>query len=286
VFCQWVPPHALEPEVFDAVVGAFAQSFEWSSAWLFGTQVLLLGSEKAPQLDARRFEVDDDLHRALDELGVATASGLRARFVCDLAAWPMVARPLTDVDPWIAWRGQARGLAILQWLPANLERLLAIANDPPWPDADAREAQLVRALHEARLAKARTEFEIRAGSLGADQARARSIDALLPFGADARSDAEVREFLGEVDYLLALRKGVEALQRGTDAVQPLLRAAELRPERADSHLYLGLALTRAGSAEGARAALAKARELCPRIAETAAGKFALELGLAREAFGD
>jgi tetratricopeptide (TPR) repeat protein len=127
---------------------------------------------------------------------------------------------------------------------------------------------------------------MRAGSLGAEQAHAQSIEPLLAFGVDARTDAEVREFLGEVDYLLALRKGVEALQRGADAVQPLLRAAELRPERADSHLYLGLALTRAGVAEGARAALKKARELCPRIAETSAGRFALELGLARDALGD
>jgi len=283
VFCQWVPPHALEPEVFDAVLGAFAESFEWSSAWLFGTQVILLGAEAPPTLDARRFEVDGELHRALDELGVATASGLRARFVCDLAAWPKIARPLTDVDPWIAWRAQARGLVILTWLPANLERLLAIAGEPPWPDADTQSAKLVHALHEARLAKARTEYELRAGQLTSEQAGAQSLAALSPFGAAARGDAEVREFLGEIEYLLALRKGVDALQHDTDAVQPLLRAAELRPERADSHLYLGIALTRAGSAQAARAALAKARELCPRIADTSAGHFAQELGLERAA---
>jgi spermidine synthase len=283
VFCQWVPPHALEPEVFDAVLGAFAESFEWSSAWLFGTQVILLGAEQPPALDPRRFEVDDELHRALDELGVANASGLRARFVCDLDAWPKIARPLTDVDPWIAWRSQPRGLAILTWLPDNLERLLAIAGDPPWPDVDPRGAKLVRALHEARLAKARTEYEMRAHAMTAERARAQSIEPLVPFGAAARDDAEVREFLGEIEYLAALRKGVDALQQGTDAVQPLLRAAELRPERADSHLYLGLALTRNGVAGGARAALAKACELCPRIADTPAGQLALGLGLTRAA---
>ena len=28
--CQWVPPHALEPATFEAVLDAFARSFTWS----------------------------------------------------------------------------------------------------------------------------------------------------------------------------------------------------------------------------------------------------------------
>ena len=63
------------------------------------------------------------------------------------------------------------------------------------------------------------------------------------------------------------------------AVVALVSAAELRPERADCHLYLAVALQRNGAATAARAAWAKAHELCPDIMETKQGKRALALGL-------
>src|SRR4029077_17718913 len=53
--CQWVPPHALEPETFDAVLEAFGRSFAWSGAWLCGTQVVLVGGASAPELAVSRF---------------------------------------------------------------------------------------------------------------------------------------------------------------------------------------------------------------------------------------
>ena len=75
-----------------------------------------------------------------------------------------------------------------------------------------------------------------------------------------------------------------SLGQTSAALGDLVRAAELRGERADVHLYLGTALALSGVQDGARAALRRARELCPRLDETPPGRRAFELGLLRGAW--
>jgi hypothetical protein len=67
------------------------------------------------------------------------------------------------------------------------------------------------------------------------------------------------------------------------ALEPLLTAAESRPERADVHLYTAVALGRIGS-PAASSALARALELCPRLASTSEGARARGLGLSDAAW--
>jgi spermidine synthase len=308
--CQWVPPHALEPATFDAVLDAFARSFQWSSVWLFGTQVILVGAERAPELDARRFEgMSDDLRSALVELGIATPRGLLARLssVGGLAPErsrdltdpersreltdPERSRELTDDDPWIAYRPRRRGVALLADLPANLRAVRARESDPPpsWLAAAGPGAGVtlagVRTLHLASEAHAREEARTRGAQIqpspgdpdcAASLARARK---LCP------EDPELLELEREIRFLDALRRGVSALSadrspNGARAALPdLVTATELRAERADVHLYTAAALSLLDS-PAATKALDAALERCPRIAETSEGRRARALGLA------
>jgi spermidine synthase len=118
--CQWVPPHALEPAVFDAVVDAFVYAFPHTSLWLFDTQLVLIGADDPATLDARRFPDAGPLRLALTELGVAGAPRLAAHRVGEGDTWPRGARPLTDADPWVLYRPRRTGAALLADLPHNL----------------------------------------------------------------------------------------------------------------------------------------------------------------------
>jgi spermidine synthase len=273
VFCQWVPPHALEPRVFDAVVAAFAEAFRWSSAWVFGTQVLLLGTDAEPRLDAGRFPAAGALRDALGELGLATPAGVRARYVADLSGWPRAPRPVSDADPWIAWRRKPSGSQVLGWLAENLESLARASGEPPWA-ADERGDELAaatRAVRAARAAHARREREIRSGTAAASVEQILAPLRALP--AAERSDPEVQDFVAEVEFLAALRSGAASLQAGggREALEALVRAAELRPERADVHGYLAVALERAGRTDAAAAAWERALRACPGFERTPAG---------------
>jgi spermidine synthase len=291
LFAQWVPPHAMPSDVCAAVVDAFARSFEWSSAWLFGTQLILLGGAGAPELDAARFEElqeasQQELRAALEALGLANADGLRARWVGDLRYWPRSERALRDADPWIVWRSRRADPPVLEWLPRNLELITTHASEPPWPAADADDglARAVRGLREARIALGWREARRRRGESDGREGREIAATALGELDGPASSDGEIRAFLEEVEFLDALRRGVAALAAGDarGALRDCLRAAELRPERGDTHLYLATVFSALGEARAAAAALAKATELCPRWRETAAGQRALRLGLRAE----
>jgi spermidine synthase len=276
--CQWVPPHALEPDVFEAVLGAFARSFAWSSAWTFGTQVLLLGGEREPAVVPARFPdgAAPELARALHDLGLDSADRLFLRFGCPLERWEdSGGRELSDDDPWIAFRRKPGGVGALGWLAENLAAIEGAV--PPAGDLGPG----FRAYRSARIEHARGELLQRTGALSASDARARVLTALAPALEAAGDDPEVLEFRAELDFLHHLRQGVALAQRGraSDAVRSLVQAVELRPERGDAHLYLGTTLALAGEERLARAALAQARELCPRILETPAGRRALDLGL-------
>jgi spermidine synthase len=278
--CQWVPPHALEPLVFDAVVEAFTRSFEASSVWLFGAQVILLGGAEHPEFDPLLFPGADgaigapELPEELDALGLESVAGLSARRVADGARWPAAPRPLTDADPWITFRAKPEGLPVLGWLPLNLERVLDLGEEPVGARAGS-----VRALARARVVHARAERDLRTGARAPGELRAAVDQALRPALQDA--DAEVADFVRDVRFLRAIRDGVSRLAQSDPraASAALIDAADLAPERADVHLYLALALQQLEVGEGARAALERARELCPRILETPAGARALSLGL-------
>lgn len=289
--CQWVPPHALSPEVFEAVVQAFTSSFPWSSLWLFGTQLVLVGAEEQPRLDPARFPGTGEgaLARELAELGIADPAGLLARFVGSGERWPPPERALRDADPWVVHAAMPRGPGLLALLPRNLALLRERESAPPlaWSLAsEASELELARAfaaLRRAREAQAVLVAE-QAGLALAPSLR-RDLDRELALAQRlAPADPELAAFARELEHSRARLAGLAALSldpspAGARAALPqLLRAAELRPERADAHLFVAVALERMGELEAARAALRRAREQCPRIALTPPGLQARRLG--------
>lgn len=288
VFAQWVPPHAMPPEVCASVVAAFARSFEWSGAWLAGTQLILLGAERAPSFAQERFDgLDPQLLRALAEVGCDAPSAVLARQVAELASWPTPPRELTDDDPWIVWRARGSDPPTLEWLPRNLELATAspatLATSLPFSsERDAVELRAtLAALREARIASAWSEARRRAGSRSEPDALELAAAAFGPRLERARAEPEVALFLAEAEFLDALRRGVAALAQGDAraALRDTVRAAELRGERADVHLYVAACLARMGERAAAQAALARAERTCPRWRETAVGQRALRLGL-------
>jgi spermidine synthase len=281
--CQWVPPHALEPAVFEAVVGAFADSFPDASLWLFDTQLLLVGAEQPPALAPERFPAGGPLHDALAALGAGDPAHLAAHRVGGGAAWPRPARSLTDADPWIIYRPRRRGPELLADLPRNLRALAAIESPPAAAGATAAELWSgQRALARARAAHAWDEAVARGASC--DEPLRPSAAAELEEAARrlGRDDPALRAFAEELRFLDALRDGVARLSAGDAraAVPELVTAAELRPERGDVHLYLSAALQEVGAGDGARAAWKAAHERCPRILQTSAGARVLALGFA------
>jgi spermidine synthase len=289
LLCQWVPPHALEPATFDAVLDAFLSTFEWSGVWLFGTQVILVGGTQRPSLErVANAVVDDHLGGVLEALGIDGAAGVAAHFVAEGSAWPASARPLRDADPWVVYRPRRRGALVLGDLPHNLARLRSIEAGLPAPWAAALSAE-----DEARVAGGRALRRAREAQ-GAEEALARGVllDAVVLRDAEtelARARALDPDAPGlalleeERRFLRALRSGVSLLRdpsasSARDALAELLVAAELRDERADVHLYLAVALERVGSS-AAGAALRTALDLCPNLARTAPGRRAVELGL-------
>lgn len=279
ILCQWIPPHALAPETFDALLHAFASSFEHADAWLFGTQVVLIGSERELSVDPARLERQNPACRAaLAELGLADVDGIASRHVGSLVGFPAPPRTLSDEDPWIAWRRKPQGLAVLEWLPQNLERLEQLRSPLPW--GGSKDAALA-SLREARIAQAWAEVELRRRTMTPEAARERSLLNLEAIPSAQRNDPEVRAFVDEVEFLFGLRSGIAALTGGDPraALVALLRSAELRPERGDVHAYVALALWAGGNEPAARKAAARAVQTCPRIAETPAGQRCMTLGL-------
>jgi spermidine synthase len=313
LLCQWVPPHALEPASFEAVVGAFTSAFEWSSAWVFGTQVLLLGGRAAPQPSPRRFPTDGgDLQAELRGLGLDSLPGVLARFVLTGAAWPAPERPLRDLDPWILYRPRRRGSVLLADLPLNLATLRERREELPlewWVGLEEgargplaavallREVREVRAASDA-LTRIRAEAGAEGGWLDADRAsrltalvlgrtsRREQEGLLLEAAQLAPDEAGLLRFEAQLEFEDGLRQGLGALLRSSseaaagDAAQALMRSVALRPERADAHAYLAIALERLGS-ERARVELAEALRLCPRLQQTSAGKWLTRLGAVR-----
>ena len=287
LLCQWVPPHALEPETFDAVVGAFRSSVPDAEVWLFGTQVVLIGGKlPAPQPADRLEQLPEALAAELTALGLGTRVDLYAHRVGE--AWDLEPpdRPLTDADPWVIRRPRRSGLVLLGDLPLNLATLRAVET-PPEVEFTPDESQALasrwlgqRALARAREARAVADLMARGGP---------PLDGPWP---DLDTELGLAEehlgpghpslvvFVDELRFLDALSLGVSRLGRGevSSTLEPLTTAAELRPERGDVHLYLACALQRAGADAAAAAAWGAARERCPRILETPAGRRVLDLG--------
>jgi spermidine synthase len=286
LLCQWVPPHALAPEPFDAVLAAFCQSFPWSGVFLFGTQVVLLGADAEPALDPGRFPAPGtDLYAALAPLGLEDAAGVLARYVTGGSSWPLVPRPLTDRDPWIVYRRTRTGAQHLADLPRNLARLRTLEEFPPsaWTVtagvAGLERLEQVRTLHHAREAWRRWDME-RRGLRAPGEGPGATLDVWLARLRDA-DDPEVQQFRRQVEFDAMRTGGVLdlAAKRHPEALAKLTTAIELRPGRADLHLFMALVAQRLGHAERALRAWEKALGLCPRILETPQGQRALQLGL-------
>jgi hypothetical protein len=293
ILCQWVPPHALEPATFDAVLDAFASANPWSGVWVHGTQVILIGADAEPAFSAARFPgATTALGRDLGALGLGSPADVIARYCGSAGALRGTTRALSDADPWIVHRARRRGAELLLDLPTNLARLRAL--DPQasarWTNAAGSTAADRRAgiaaLRVAREVHAIGEATLRGARrvLGPD---ATLEESLVLARAHAGDDPEVRAFEDEIAFLDALRRGVALLATEQSkavaqaALEPLVRAAEKRPERGDVHLYVSIALELVGSA-AAEKAFTRALESCPRIALTNEGRRAQRLGLSSE----
>ncbi len=286
LLCQWVPPHALAPATFDAVLGAFCESFPWSGVFLFGTQVVLLGSDIEPALDPARFPgAASELHGVLAPLGLEDPAGVLARYVTSGTGWPEADRPLTDRDPWIVYRTQRSGAQRLADLPINLARLRDLEELPPsaWTvtagAAGLERLEQVRTLHHARESWRRWDlgrFGLSAPGEGPGGALEVWLDRL-----GEGDDPEIQQFRRQVKFDAMRTGGVQDLAAGrySEALAKLTTAIELRPERADLHLFMALVAQRLESAELALRAWERALGLCPRILETPQGQKAQQLGL-------
>ncbi|MFT7676502.1 MAG: spermidine synthase [Planctomycetota bacterium] len=282
IMCQWVPPHALRPETFEAVLAAFSQAFPWSSVFLFGSQVILIGGEQQPALSALRIPSTGAAAVALRNLGLVDPAGIAARYVT--GAWPAVERPLTDADPWVLFAPKAPGREIIQWLPNNLASLRARESDPPagWELAHtqaARERRAgVRALHRAREAFERERFRL---------PQVAGLQAFRTHAAEAArslsGDPEWLHLARTAAFESARQEGLLLLRSGSwkGAMERLLSAAEIRPERADIHLYVALAADGLRDTQAALGALRHSLRLCPGLLETAPGQVATQIGFSK-----
>ncbi len=286
LLCQWVPPHALEPKVFDAVLAAFVEAIPWSGVFLFGTQVVLIGGQAEPALLPRRFPREDsELFSLLAPLGLDRPSGVLARFVLSGESWPQVERPLTDTDPWILFGRSRSGAERLSDLPINLGRLRSLEGQAPltWIVSAGPEAldrlKAVRTLHRARESWQRRDLLRR----GVELELAGPEDSLEELVAQLSSsdDPEVLLF-GRLTRFEGARTGaVSDLAQGRfeEAMAKLIDAIDLRPQRGDLHLYMALAAQGLEEPAIALRAWERALALCPRILETPQGLIAQRLGL-------
>ena len=137
----------------------------------------------------------------------------------------------------------------------------------------------VRTLHHAREAWRRWDLERRGMSVPGEGPGA-ALDVWLARLGDG-DDPEVQQFRRQVKFDAMRTRGVKDLAAGrhSEALAKLTTAIELRPERADLHLFMALVAQRLGSAELALRAWERALELCPRILETPQGQRAQQLGL-------
>ncbi|MFT5052885.1 MAG: spermidine synthase [Chlamydiales bacterium] len=288
--CQWVPPHALAPDLFDAVLDAFARSFPWSGVFLFGTQVVLLGADELPQLEDARFDpADVELASTLEGLGLSTPAGCAARFVTSGDAWPRGPRRLRDSDPWIVYPQPAPGAARLLDLPRNLAHLRRreVPLPAPWAravgDPGLEHLAALRLLHRAREVRAlqRAARFGRHPEIPSDPALASLEDYRAALEARIPDDPERLQLERALTFDAARDAGILALSQGQPraALTPLLDAVDQRPRCADLYLFLAVALQRTGDHEHARDAIERAIELCPRVLETQQGQAALRFGL-------
>jgi spermidine synthase len=286
LLCQWVPPHALSPAAFDAVLDAFTRSFEWSGVFLYGSQVILLGGSARPTLDPRRFpEEGTELWRALADIGMQEPAGCIARLVTEGEHWPRVPRPLTDADPWILYRERERGTLPFLDLPQNLATLRHASEGgrASWDLLlDARglaTVRVVETLHRAQEAWARRWAELN-GRASAPDAELEPLEAnRARLESAVEKDPEAHAFLTEVRLQELRLEGARALGAAQPAValRAFLDAIDLAGRRADLHLLAAVALEDLGEEPAARAAAERAFSLCPRLLETLPGRKTLEL---------
>ena len=270
ILVQWVPTHALEPQACAGLLDTFAAAFPHAAAFVAGTQTILVGSDRPLRCVPAAFDGPPELRAALAELGLASPAAVQDACAGALAV-EIGARLVRDADPWIVHAPRRSGAALLSDLPDNLlalRRRCAPLDLGGGAGAGARAAvRLARerfARETALLAAARAPAEPAQVDWRGALAEARALDA---------DDAELRTFEAEAKWTLGLREGVSILltrrgqESGREALQPLLDAAEARPQRADVHAWVAVALDRAGSG-AASAAARKALELCPGLART------------------
>jgi spermidine synthase len=269
LLCQWIPPHALEPRSFQAVLRSFQRAFPWSGVWLFGTQLVLIGSEQRVVPQAQRFLLTAELGEQLRALGLDGAERVEQALVL-ASSHPPMEPGLSDEQPWIIYAPRRSGAQLLLDLPRNLDTLLKLRTEPASGAAGHRwRARIAFACEQARLRDA-SDPALDGYDLEAELDAARKLEP---------DSAELAALEREIGFVTRLRTAVALLENEPrSALQLLLDAERLDGQRADVHLYIAVALHKLGS-KAAPKALSRARELCPRIAQTREGQRARALGL-------
>jgi hypothetical protein len=177
---------------------------------------------------------------------------------------------LSDEQPWIIYAPRRSGAQLLLDLPRNLDTLLKLRTEPASGAAGHRwRARIAFACEQARLRDA-SDPALDGYDLEAELDAARKLEP---------DSAELAALEREIGFVTRLRTAVALLENEPrSALQLLLDAERLDGQRADVHLYIAVALHKLGS-KAAPKALSRARELCPRIAQTREGQRARALGL-------
>ncbi len=296
LLCQWIPPHALRPRVFEGVLATACGPYGWASVWVFGTQVFVVSGKdgRPPQVLPQGWErLSGELAAELKVLGLSDTAELFGHEVGRPFVDDSMAPFVLDSEPWILFHVERSAGEVLSDLPRNLAALEACEREP-WhglelPALD-RQIQGRAALRAARRAHAWLEVLRVDPEAAVDPAEAGEsylAERLRRATELLGDDTELREFVEHVEFLDRLRLGVGLLTAAAagqaveprSVVDPLTRAAELRPERADVHVYNAAAFAVLGFDEAARKAAAVAVAACPRVAETPAGRRAIALGL-------
>jgi len=103
---QWVPMHALHPDIVQSLVATFAVSFPEYCAWFVNADLFLIGSDEPLAISyshAQQVLDDPILGPALREVGIPDAVELISSFVMgrdEVQAFGGDASPMSDDRPW------------------------------------------------------------------------------------------------------------------------------------------------------------------------------------------
>lgn len=159
VVSQWVPLHALNPDIVRSLVRTFITAFPEYCAWYVNADLFLIGSKAPLRIDyaGAKARIDNpELQDALARVGLPDLPGLMANFLLDkegLDAYAAEGRIMTDDRPWAEF--EAPKLVNERHVAEALEEILPHVASPmtildPATITDAERAALEKR-HASRM---------------------------------------------------------------------------------------------------------------------------------------